>query len=71
MAECGRFGLYAEKAGFDLPGVMTSEEFSDALEGILVNRGIQIHKESVLEKVEKADEGLRCHYVCRGKKGRF
>ena len=43
------------------------KEFSDALEGILVNRGIQIHKESILEKVEKADEGLRCHYVCRGK----
>lgn len=43
------------------------KEFSEALEGILVNRGIQIHKESILEEIEEGDAGLRCHYVCHGK----
>lgn len=42
-------------------------EFSDTLEEILTNRGILIHKESILEEVIQKDEGLRCRYVCHGK----
>ena len=42
-------------------------EFSDALEEILTNRGIEIHKESILEEITKKDSGLRCRYVCHGK----
>lgn len=42
-------------------------EFSDALEEILTNRGIEIHKESILEEITKKDCGLRCRYVCHGK----
>ncbi len=43
------------------------KEFSDTLEGILTNRGIQIHKESILEEVFKKDDALGCRYVSKGK----
>ncbi len=42
-------------------------EFSDTLEEILRNRGIVIHKESILEEVAKKENGLKCRYVCHGK----
>ncbi len=42
-------------------------EFSDTLEEILTNRGIKIHKESILEEVSKKGNNLRCRYVCHGK----
>lgn len=43
-------------------------EFSDALEQILISRGIKIHKESILEQVTKGeDEKLTCRYVNQGK----
>lgn len=42
-------------------------EFSDALEEILRNRGISIHKESILEEIRKQDGKLECHYVCQGR----
>lgn len=41
-------------------------EFSDALEEILVGRGIRIYKESLLEKVTE-EEGLCCHFIANGK----
>ncbi len=42
-------------------------EFSDTLEEILTDRGIEIHKESILEEVKRRDNGLCCRYVCHGK----
>lgn len=42
-------------------------EFSDTLEEILTDRGIGIHKESILEEVAKKDGALKCRYVCHGK----
>lgn len=42
-------------------------EFSDTLEEILTDRGIVIHKESILEEVAKKEDCLRCRYVCHGK----
>ena len=42
------------------------QEFSDALEEILTNRGIHICKKSILEKITKDDKGLECRYVCQG-----
>lgn len=42
-------------------------EFSDALEEILTGRGIHIHKESILERVEQTNGGLSCSYVCEGR----
>ncbi|MEF9941800.1 MAG: dihydrolipoyl dehydrogenase [Lachnospiraceae bacterium] len=41
-------------------------EFSVALEEILLHRGIQLYKESLLERITE-DEGLRCHFVHHGK----
>lgn len=41
-------------------------EFSDALEEILVKRGITIYKESLLESITKEDR-LCCHFVANGK----
>ncbi len=42
------------------------KEFSDTLEGILTNRGIHVHKESILEEIVHKEEGLGCRYVCQG-----
>lgn len=42
-------------------------EFSDTLEEILTDRGIVIHKESILEEVAKKTDSLSCRYVCHGK----
>ncbi len=42
-------------------------EFSDALEEILIRRGIHIYKESILERVEKKEEGLSCRFVFDGR----
>lgn len=41
-------------------------EFSDALEKILTDRGVHIYKESILEQISEADEGLKCRFVCQG-----
>lgn len=41
-------------------------EFSDAIEEILRGRGIQIYKESLLERVAD-QEGLHCHFVHDGR----
>lgn len=45
---------------------MMDIEFSEALEEILIHRGIRIYKESLLEKVTK-EEDLHCHFVHDGK----
>lgn len=41
-------------------------EFSDALEKILIDRGVHIYKESILEQISKSEEGLACRFVCQG-----
>lgn len=41
-------------------------EFSDALERILIDRGVHIYKESILEQISDADGGLKCRFVCLG-----
>lgn len=41
-------------------------EFSDALEEILIKRGIRIYKESILERVEKRGDLLGCRFVHNG-----
>ncbi|MGO5053664.1 dihydrolipoyl dehydrogenase [Lachnospiraceae bacterium LCP25S3_G4] len=41
-------------------------EFSNALENILTHRGIQIFKESILEKISNED-GLSCQFIYEGK----
>lgn len=41
-------------------------EFSNTLEEILTGRGIQIFKESILEKVKQTEQGLECRYVYKG-----
>lgn len=45
--------------------------FSDALEEILVQRGIQIYKESLLEGVTQEEDGLCCHFAANGKNERL
>lgn len=42
-------------------------EFSDALEEILIRRGIHIYKESILERVEKKEDDLSCKFVYDGR----
>lgn len=42
-------------------------EFSDALEEILRNRGIEIYKESILEEVRRQGEELACRFVYQGR----
>lgn len=54
-----------EVSGRLLPNM--DKEFSDTLEEILADRGIVIHKESILEEVVKKEDCLRCRYVCHGK----
>lgn len=41
-------------------------EFSNAIEDILTHRGIRICKESLLERVTEAEDGLCCHFVYQG-----
>lgn len=43
------------------------QEFSDALEEILLQRGIQIYKSSVLESVKEKEDNLCCIFVANGK----
>ena len=53
-----------ETAGRLLPKM--DPEFSEALEDILVQRGIKICKASVLESIRERDGGLYCKYMNKG-----
>ena len=43
-------------------------EFAEALEKILVGRGIRVYKKSLLERFEKEADGVSCHLMSDGKK---
>lgn len=43
-------------------------EFAEALEKILVGRGIRVYKKSLIERFEKEEHGVSCHLMSEGKK---
>ena len=43
-------------------------EFAEALEKILVGRGIHVYKKSLIERFEKEENGVSCHLMSEGKK---
>lgn len=43
-------------------------EFAEALEKILVGRGIHVYKKSLIERFEKEEHGVSCHLMSEGKK---
>lgn len=43
-------------------------EFAEALEKILIGRGIHVYKKSLMERFEKAENGVNCHLMSDGKK---
>lgn len=54
-----------ESAGRLLPKM--DPEFSEALEEILIQRGIKICKASILESIRQREDGLYCKYLTKGK----
>lgn len=43
-------------------------EFAEALEQILIDRGIHVYKKSLIERFEKESDGVSCHLISEGEK---